>query len=63
MWNNNRIKEIKIIEYDFATPDDHMGKWQNVQFYSGVSFIRKLGPGNSVDGKDALIRAHWYGYD
>ena len=51
------------MEYDFATPDDHMGKWQNVQFYSGVSFIRKLGPGNSVDGKDALIRAHWYGYD
>ena len=58
-WNNTRVKEIKVMEEDFATPDDHMGKWKDVQF-SPSTPLRLLHGGNSVEGNDAFLRVVWH---
>ena len=29
-WNNNRIRKIRVMEYDFASSDEYMGQWSNI---------------------------------
>ena len=53
-WNNNRIKEVRVMEYDFGSPDDHLGKWTNVQMYAHW-YKELLHGGNSVEGDDARL--------
>ena len=53
-WNNNRIRKLRVMEYDFASPDDQMGEWVNIHL--PIPQRRKLlDPNTSVNGNDARV--------
>ena len=54
-WNNNRIKEHKVMESDFPSADDTMGKWVNIHLPL-YDTVKLLGTSTSVEGQDARVK-------